>query len=73
MDSVIKLIPTLLLFIFGLLCFYFARCAVKKGVWEARGCKCARENNAPLFWAGILSYIGAGIFLIFKGIEACVK
>ena len=68
MDSIIQFFPAFLVFVIGLLCFYLARRTVKQGSWTARGFTCARENNAPIFWAGVWSYIFAGIFFTGDGI-----
>ena len=51
-----------LMFAIGLLCFYLAWRTVKKGLWVVRGFTCSREKNGSLFWAGVISYVVAGIF-----------
>jgi hypothetical protein len=60
------LLPGILLFVIGLLCFYLAECGIRKESCTLRGLICSRGKNAVLFWAGVLSYVLAGAFLFFS-------
>jgi hypothetical protein len=59
-------LPFILLIVAGLFCLFSAQQAVSKGFWQVRGIQYLRSKNEPIFWAGVLTYIAAGIlFLIF--------